>query len=1071
MDMCCLETHTKTPEPGCRTFPHPTRAGSVLAEAVGSLLPSGWGPRGLFSASVKQAPTRASGCRWRPQRVPPGSLVLELKRLLPRGSSDHSGCRAAVRQGNSQKRGPGDPPSSGVHTPSSHPPTQRPVTRLKDTPWRLGGHLCPQPSGPSGPGDEGLQREAGVWNVPPDLSDTRLPFWAEVRGQSGDWGAQPGCPPAHVPELIKGGTAGTTPGPGGPQSRGAALLGATLEPEGVQGVGGPAEARPTGEGQPLAPHHPPRFWAEELRADVCTGPGGRSPRRSPVLGWLEEPPDFTDIRGWWSVAEVDLGSAGRGLWLGLVGDGDRRRLGGPGCSPSGAFGACASPGLTVDRGLLDLTAPGGGRDAHPAAGAWAPTRSPSEPCDGGGHGLETPGLLDQASQLTDQASLGPGLTCLCCPEPGVGLLGTLYQAVLCCGRSAGGRSVGGALRVAEPSGTLLQAGLGVALSRRVSCLLSPLCPQVPLEPGSGAGPQATGTVQAGEDSRPLLSLVELGLAYLAVTRRHNPSWEGFQTVPTCGNEGHALEGSLEVVFTKLQSWLCWAAGAWRLRGVPASQAPRGGSDGPPPAGLSPACKFPADGSPPETGHDRGPCAGPGRDGVSVLSASGGPGPPLGPCAHLALPGPRGGGSRWTVLGPLEPTQEQRQLWGDERPWQSLSTHSRPDWKEEGTPKGSPTAVSTRPGGEGRRGTLLVGTGRLWADHSGAALTSDPDLGGRWAVPGPPASGIPPKPDLSSLWAPRPPGLQSEDPRARPGLAWRRSVHRLRLDAPRPCGRQAAGLQGCAIEPSLSVETDGSAVSDVADGGDTPGVICLPGFLSCHKLQKEALDIGTGCQAGWSWDQGLPAKHPHMSPCAGSHLFRKAVLGPVFPLSSTPGKCKGSWLFKTPAGAASSEGSTGAGASASKTLGPRLSEEDLSFLLALCSPGCLVITPGRKLIAGSAEAQKFVSPHSNVAALAPQAWHPFPTGPAGPCAPSQVWKLRHWVGRQQVSRCGRERKSSGAAPAGTLALGTEAGGLAPKRGRPRAVSLPPPSGLACGADGPTPGARRRLRVSLLIRPAP
>lgn len=43
---------------------------------------------------------------------------------------------------------------------------------------------------------------------------------------------------------------------------------------------------------------------------------------------------------------------------------------------------------------------------------------------------------------------------------------------------------------------------------------------------------------------------------------------------------------------------------------------------------------------------------------------------------------------------------------------------------------------------------------------------------------------------------------------------------------RPCGRQAAGLQGCAIEPSLSVETDGSAVSDVADGGDTPGVICL-----------------------------------------------------------------------------------------------------------------------------------------------------------------------------------------------------------------------------------------------------
>ena len=36
----------------------------------------------------------------------------------------------------------------------------------------------------------------------------------------------------------------------------------------------------------------------------------------------------------------------------------------------------------------------------------------------------------------------------------------------------------------------------------------------------------------------------------------------------------------------------------------------------------------------------------------------------------------------------------------------------------------------------------------------------------------------------------------------------------------------------------------------------------------------------------------------------------------------------------PGGAAPSEGSTGAGASASRMLGPRLLEEDLSFLLAL-----------------------------------------------------------------------------------------------------------------------------------------
>lgn len=79
--------------------------------------------------------------------------------------------------------------------------------------------------------------------------------------------------------------------------------------------------------------------------------------------------------------------------------------GAPGCSPSGACGVWASPGLEVDRGLLDLTAPGGGRDAHPAPSAWALTRSPSEPCDGGGHGPETPELLGQPSQLTDQASL------------------------------------------------------------------------------------------------------------------------------------------------------------------------------------------------------------------------------------------------------------------------------------------------------------------------------------------------------------------------------------------------------------------------------------------------------------------------------------------------------------------------------------------------------------------------------------------------------------------------------------------------------------------------------------------
>lgn len=61
---------------------------------------------------------------------------------------------------------------------------------------------------------------------------------------------------------------------------------------------------------------------------------------------------------------------------------------------------------------------------------------------------------------------------------------------------------------------------------------------------------------------------------------------------TAGTRGHTLEGSLEVVFTELRSW--------GLQGAPPSQAPRSGSGGPPPARLSPARKFPVDGSPPET---------------------------------------------------------------------------------------------------------------------------------------------------------------------------------------------------------------------------------------------------------------------------------------------------------------------------------------------------------------------------------------------------------------------------------------------------------------------------------------
>lgn len=80
----------------------------------------------------------------------------------------------------------------------------------------------------------------------PWISDTlRCPSGLRSVGRAVIGAQSQAAPPARVPEL-KRGTAGTTPGPGGPQSRGVALLGATLDLEGLQGVGDPCRSQAHG---------------------------------------------------------------------------------------------------------------------------------------------------------------------------------------------------------------------------------------------------------------------------------------------------------------------------------------------------------------------------------------------------------------------------------------------------------------------------------------------------------------------------------------------------------------------------------------------------------------------------------------------------------------------------------------------------------------------------------------------------------------------------------------------------------------------------------------------------------
>ena len=102
-----------------------------------------------------------------------------------------------------------------------------------------------------------------------------------------------------------------------------------------------------------------------------------------------------------------------------------------------------------------------------------------------------------------------------------------------------GRPVGGASGPNQRRGSHSRdssAGwAGEALSRRVSCLLWSLCPQVPqsLAQEQGLRPQG---LQAGEDSRPPLFLADLGLADQTVTGRHDGSW----LVPRLGGRGAGL---------------------------------------------------------------------------------------------------------------------------------------------------------------------------------------------------------------------------------------------------------------------------------------------------------------------------------------------------------------------------------------------------------------------------------------------------------------------------------------------------------------------------------------------------
>ena len=195
--------------------------------------------------------------------------------------------------------------------------------------------------------------------------------------------------------------------PSGPRSVGRAVTGVHSRAAPLPtflSLRGARQGPPQGLEGPRAEEQP--CWAPPWTQRVCRvwgapqkpDPRGRDSRL------LHTTPQGSGLRSYRQMSA-------RGLVAGLRGGAEC--WGGGGTGTGGAWGALAAAprGPSAHAPLQASRLTGGCWTSRPQGVAGTRTRHRARghpqgaPCDGGGHGLETPGLLDQPSQLTDQASL------------------------------------------------------------------------------------------------------------------------------------------------------------------------------------------------------------------------------------------------------------------------------------------------------------------------------------------------------------------------------------------------------------------------------------------------------------------------------------------------------------------------------------------------------------------------------------------------------------------------------------------------------------------------------------------
>ena len=165
-----------------------------------------------------------------------------------------------------------------------------------------------------------------------------------------------------------------------------------------------------------APQKPdPRGRDSRLLHTTPQGSGLRSYRQMSARGLVAGLRGGAQCWGGWRGPLTSRTSGGGGLWQRLTWAvrGEACGWAGWGTGTGGAWGALAAAprGPSAHAPLQASRLTGGCWTSRPQGVAGTRTRHRARghpqgaPCDGGGHGLETPGLLDQPSQLTDQASL------------------------------------------------------------------------------------------------------------------------------------------------------------------------------------------------------------------------------------------------------------------------------------------------------------------------------------------------------------------------------------------------------------------------------------------------------------------------------------------------------------------------------------------------------------------------------------------------------------------------------------------------------------------------------------------